>query len=769
MKYNKSKMLKIYILIWFVLTTVVQTQAQDVVWKSDARGLSYDFDDYTADYGDAYGYYRAEGDWPNAPIELDEDFDQAKPFTSLANELATDVEFKKLAGQIGSGMRIEGVAELFPNPPCYHATLSHRRIWATLGAPAKETVKFTALRVENRSGTEYNEDVVKTELVEIVIPKGKKVSKPYDLVAGFESDEGSGGNDFFSESVSVDFLPVEIDAFVYGESNRKINDCIQRASNLDEEDDVRVITGGHTKFVADIQNTDNLGLNYEWSFSDGVADSANTNKEINWNAPAEDDEVTLTLKIKDKSDAIIGNFEVKILPVKPRIVRVKFVDDGTGKIVTLKDSEKNAIIVAPQYDRIDENNWESSGGNEAQQADHKNEQMEVFKNESVAYVKGGKMKIEADLAATDLGNQIMGKLHTPSQHKDLSANTPLKMSVVDSSPSLTFINASSSGSLGDEFEVQDWSTLDYGVHTTFTSNQALGDGGKIQFYWESTLNWAIKVKDKDGVWVSSLGAGTTSDTIHRSLCVPDKSPIIPPFGSTSEITSANQAWEKVMQYSCDWAKGKSGGNAAANLTIVDDLWAGIDISNTSSKGARHNINYTFTVPCPFNVRDFCKLGLQGSCGHMGRFFSSVGAAQGLAVDVESIFLQPAAIGDAFRFATNVKDVDGDWCEYGGGPVGPNALWFYNTASPGNHTFNSYGGNVYDPTFGVKITTANWDDYLSNALSHYHIIDAVGPGGGITALTWKTKAQVIAAPNRVRFIHQKNYTTVGGIQIWPPFP
>ncbi len=317
-----------------------------------------------------------------------------------------------------------------------------------------------------------------------------------------------------------------------------------------------------------------------------------------------------------------------------------------------------------------------------------------------------------------------------------------------------------------------WPASDYGNKTRFTSNEALGETGpKIRFYWESTLNWTIKVKDKDGNWVNSLGGTTTWDTVHRSLCVANAQPILPPFNNPG--ISANEAFEKVIQYSCDWAAGEGGTTAAQKKAIIDKAWAGIDQTDTSSTGARHDIYYTFiSPPSGFTVKAFLENSCQGSCGHHARFFSHIGASQGLSVDVVSMALQPAGNGDAYHIAPGVADVDGDWSEYTGGPsVSGNSLWWFNrplgTANPLQHTATQYNdgtnNTVYDPSFGLN-QQATWQKYMGDSVTHYWIRATATPTG-----TWKTKAAVVTAGEQVLWKELVNYGTFSGLITWPAFP
>jgi hypothetical protein len=518
---------------------------------------------------------------------------------------------------------------------------------------------------------------------------------------------------------------VEIDGYVNGETGRTIDNCVVRSSNTPTDDDVRVITAGHVKFEADITPTGLVGLGYEWTFSDGKPDAANTAKTINWNAPTTEADVTVTLKVKDSAGTVICTKMATVKPVKPRVVRVRFIDDDAGNIITLKDEGRNAVISeyiagswTPQYDRTN-TEWEKVGTpptwHEAYQ--------DPFKNESVAYVKGGNLRVVADVAATDEPNPPAGTANTATQHKDLSALTPIKMSVVDATPALTFKNKDSVAAVGSPFDVKDWSVLDYGAKTTFTSEQKLGESEtdpKIQFYFESTLNWTIYVKDKD--------------------------------------------------------------KDVAGNDIVEALWTGIDVADTSGTGARHDINYTF-VNNTATVRDFCNHGCHGSCGVQAYFFSEIGAAQAVGIDmVIMAMIDPTPVGESTDIGVGIPDVDGDWLTLipelnpepmgfqdskGLPTIGGMKLWWFNgpvdLANPGEHAACQYdsgaGTTVYDPSFGEK-RDGSWPDYMKSAVAYWRIRTDATPGAekGI----WETWAQVINNCHVIKWKQYKNGVPQGTV-------
>lgn len=595
--------------------------------------------------------------------------------------------------------------------------------------------------------------------------------------------------------------PIEIDAFVNGESARQIVNLVDRSVNADTDDDTRVISGGHVRFKAKGVGSSSSNITYEWLATGGVLDSNNAQEEVDWDAPFSETPVTITCKLKHNGQVLCSASAV-VNPILPRVVRVQFVDDGSNSSITLKDEGKDAVIAPPQYDRID-TEWERASGHEAHHQDHVNDLTPpmVFKNESIAYVKGAKMCVRADLAATDLFDAATmpdGSVNpdaTSTKQKDLSVATPVRLRVDSHSPSAPFLTfKGTNGEFeGPPFDVQDWSAKDYYVHPTatmFTSDQPLGeDGPATRFYWETTLTWPVMVMSKSGAWVNARGSDSSAQwrTAHRSLCVANAHPVVVRYVDGRDIDTANQAWEMVMQYSCDWAKGNAGGSAAADKAVIDALWAGMAQPITANTGARRELEYTIIGPPNLvKLREFLINQCRAACGMHSMLFISAAAAQGLFVDYQTVdfinqpFVAPV-INRAVTFAVNHADVDGNWFEiaapsYEPHPFNPplvngNVMWWYNAAIPfnvksGNHALCTYlDTTIYDPSFGITLGNSTWSQYISNAIHSCGI--NVQTTAGLGHL-WVEKSQMQPEGFTAVFVHKKN-DAQAETYTWPPFP
>ena len=582
----------------------------------------------------------------------------------------------------------------------------------------------------------------------------------------------------------VHFLEFEMVGYVYGEESRMIADCEDRSSNSDPQDDVRVIAGGHVRFRVIISPPElAYAFRYLWGATQGTLDQDVSQQEVNWDAPPMRTVSSVWAEMwttqrwwpGGPTPKAVHRVTARVTSVAPRVVRVKLEGLPAAGRIVLKDAAQNATIEPPQYDRTN-TTWERGFEADSDHSYLKNDDGLAFKNESAAYVKHCRMKLMADLAATDYDGAA-GPNRDPARQLHLSAPTPMRFRVSTEAASLTFKNAASGQAESPEFEVQEWALVDYNTiadNVAFTSEEAVGgDPPKIRFYWDFPLDWTFKVKNKAGQWVNALGGNAAWQTVHRSLCVADTAPIIPPYTKARDITAPNTAWEETMQYSCDWARGKGAAGHSATpeeeQEIVDALWAGISEADTSARGARQDIKYTLLgspgrarEETTWTVRAFLAAGYKGSCAHQARFFSSLAAAQG--IEVNTILWQmkqddPAI--DAVFVAVGVKDVDGDWCEYPGSPPGT-MYWWYNIGAPGNHAFCMFGTKVYDPSFGGPASTKTWQRYLWEAITH------VGFVAGEGAISWHPKSLVEAGTYRVTFDYKLNDAS-GGTGTWPPVP
>ena len=182
-------------------------QSHPPVWRVIYRTLQYDFDDYPADQGGRRGWLTTSGSWPGSgggTVTLSTEI----AWPALSGRLASEVAFPVTKPAITGGLTSTyGYAGLIPNPPCYHATLLHARVWLEVKPAATEPVTRKLPKVTERS-IDGQSSAPAVEMVEITIPAGQSLSPPTDLTPTFTTNPA--GNQSHSESVKQSLLPVEI-------------------------------------------------------------------------------------------------------------------------------------------------------------------------------------------------------------------------------------------------------------------------------------------------------------------------------------------------------------------------------------------------------------------------------------------------------------------------------------------------------------------------------------------------------------------------------
>ena len=182
-------------------------QSHPPVWRVIYRTLQYDFDDYPENQGGRHGWLTTSGSWTGSgggTVTLSAEIG----WPALSGRLASEAAFPATKPAITGGLTSTyGYARLLPNPPCYHATLLHARVWLEVKPAATEPIIRKLPKVTERSiDGESSAPVV--EIVEVTIPAGQTLSPPTDLVPAFTTNPAD--NQAHSETVGMNLLPVDI-------------------------------------------------------------------------------------------------------------------------------------------------------------------------------------------------------------------------------------------------------------------------------------------------------------------------------------------------------------------------------------------------------------------------------------------------------------------------------------------------------------------------------------------------------------------------------
>jgi hypothetical protein len=181
--------------------------APDFWWQRTTRDLQYDFDDYEPPYNT--GILARNALW-NAAINSTEQLSAPIPFPDLKGRLQELTFPSTLSATEGaSGLAVsEGISNLLPNPPCYHATLNHQRHWLRTGTAWPEQYKKTVIVLTERTidGVEQTPEV---DTEDVIIPANQLVSEPFDVESGFV--QNFTGNESHSEQVTTTPFTVEIE------------------------------------------------------------------------------------------------------------------------------------------------------------------------------------------------------------------------------------------------------------------------------------------------------------------------------------------------------------------------------------------------------------------------------------------------------------------------------------------------------------------------------------------------------------------------------
>jgi hypothetical protein len=174
-------------------------------WQRTTRSLQYDFDEYPPPNNK--GTLSKTALW-NAALNTNEMLTAAIPFPSLKERLEQLAFPTTLPATEGAGglLPSEGQSSLIPNPPCFHATLNHQRLWLRRKQSDSQSHEKTVVLITERT----IDGVEETKLIEskdLTIPANHTVSDFMDVSEGF--NQSFTGNTSHTEVVKK--TPVAVD------------------------------------------------------------------------------------------------------------------------------------------------------------------------------------------------------------------------------------------------------------------------------------------------------------------------------------------------------------------------------------------------------------------------------------------------------------------------------------------------------------------------------------------------------------------------------
>ncbi len=174
-------------------------------WNRVTRSLQYDFDEYPPPNNK--GALNKIAEW-NAALNTNEMLTSAIPFPSLKARLEVLTFPTTPPATAGTdGLRpSEGNSELMPDPPCFHATLHHHRLWIRRNPAEPEAYTKTVVLITERT----IDGAGQAKLIDsknLIIPANDTVSDFIDVSEGL--NQNFTGNTSHTESVKK--TPVVVD------------------------------------------------------------------------------------------------------------------------------------------------------------------------------------------------------------------------------------------------------------------------------------------------------------------------------------------------------------------------------------------------------------------------------------------------------------------------------------------------------------------------------------------------------------------------------
>lgn len=177
-------------------------------WKGVHSSLQYDFDDYPPNQGGAHGNLSISASW-DASLNSTTPITSAIAWTTLSSRLDAEAPLPQTKpAQVSGGLAdADGSASLIPNPPCYHASLQHRRFWLeSSSAPTVEVTRAVLVVTERTINGQASAPII--QAFSKSIPAGSTISQPLDVLPAFTTNPS--GNSYKTETVNMKVVPVEL-------------------------------------------------------------------------------------------------------------------------------------------------------------------------------------------------------------------------------------------------------------------------------------------------------------------------------------------------------------------------------------------------------------------------------------------------------------------------------------------------------------------------------------------------------------------------------
>lgn len=189
--------------------TVSDAHLYPPTWISVERSLRYDFDDYGPANPTAPKKLTTTATWPGAFPTNEDPLSVMIPFANLGTIIAQRQPFPANfpPNKLSPDLEASGGATTIPNPPCHHATLTHRRIIVKVATATPASREFKAILLTERTikGLPQPDE---TETLTLTVPPNATQSYPYDLIPTFTG--GGTGNGGYSETVKQTVIKYDI-------------------------------------------------------------------------------------------------------------------------------------------------------------------------------------------------------------------------------------------------------------------------------------------------------------------------------------------------------------------------------------------------------------------------------------------------------------------------------------------------------------------------------------------------------------------------------